>query len=315
MNKILIYTIGIIFSLICKESKAQFKYDSLKTFNQNKYSYKYDSDQLISTDEDYNILDRGQIVLTIKTRTDYEYNNKGLLIKDIYKADFEDKPQFTIYEYNSNDSLTRELTISSSQDTLFWKEYKYYSDGRKLSFKRTLNPPIDQDILENIENIQYDTILFRNDYEYINGLCQFMKQYDQNNELIKRVQYQYENDKLFKEIHYKYINNTELIDKTKTYNYSKSITKPDYYSINASNDTIEAEFNEFYMNSLLTSMEVSEKGEKDENGVKRYYEEGKVIGIISFFKEINIISTESLTYNIRGELVQTRSYNEKINAL
>ncbi|RPH31407.1 MAG: hypothetical protein EHM93_13720 [Bacteroidales bacterium] len=311
MRKFLIL-IGIVSVTSCKEKVAEFLFDNTQVSSMTEYFYEYESDKLISKIEKYYSYYYGQTVDSFSTKTSYEYDNKGLLRKEFEKDDYKEKPSFTLYNYNAEDSLILKLSISEEGDTTFWEKYQYFPDGRKCIFRRTLmwrlNPNLK--IREIIEQKLFDTILNRNVYEYKDNLCKSLIEYGKNDTLKKVIEYDYAKEQLSKEIHYTFFGTLKLHEKTKIFDYSKSKSKPDYYSLDSKNDTIEIYRNEFYKNKLLTTLE----GNKYGNYVmKTFYEKGREIGSIQKRKEDNTKIFDSYTYYDNGNLKTWKTYRKQIN--
>ena len=313
MKRILIIMIGLFLLISCEEQVAKFIFDSSKMSQITRYTYDYNSKRLISSNEKTYTVMFGKIVDTLVSSTNYEYKGNGLLIKKISKYGFNDPPSLQFFDYNLNDSLIREITISPEKDTTLWIEYEYFSDGKKIVFNRVLHRHFDanQDFLKQMVNRKFDTILYRIDYQYENNLCTSSKEYDKKNNLTKIIQYDYENGKIKKATHIFKINSLELTDKEQYFNYSNSEFTPDYYSIDINKDTLEYCKNEFYKHSNSLRKEVFNYG-KIVN--KTFFENGKEIGYISFDKSTNFKIVESYSYYENGDLKETKSYHEKINA-
>lgn len=316
MKKNLIIIVGLISLFSCKEEISKFLFESSKMSTQIKFSYKYDSDRLISQNEMFYTIMFGQVVDSMITRIEYLYNKQGIVSQKISYTDLENKPTIQHYDYNSNDSLILEMTINQDGDTTDWKEYKYYPDGRKIIFYRYISqmPPSAQNIEEMMaamKNKVYDTTIYRNEYDYTSGFCKTLRQFDSNDKLVKKILYDYQNSKLVKETHMTYFNSLELMEKTKHYNYSKSISEPDYFSLDSRNDTIESGIYEFKNELVVSTTEVHDYGNMI---TKFFYENGKRIGMIGTDRKRNFRIVDSYNYFENGDLKEMKSYNEKINA-
>ena len=309
MTKTSILIIGIFVLTGCKESIEKFVFNSSRVSTFTKYYYEYDSKKLISSKEITYTLMHSHILDSMILITDYKYNGKGLIIKKISKLEYQKKPTLRLFEYNSNDLLIRTLTIEPENDTTTWDEYIYYPDGRKTVFHRDLFIHLDpdEDYTEPLENQQFDTTLYKTDYEYINGICHSLKRFDQNENLIKKIKYEFNNNQLHKEIHISYFDSIELIEKIKYYDYSKSESQPDFYSLDLENDTIELRINEFTNNTLLTKTEIFEYGNMVN---KLFFENELIIGLVGIDKEMNFKIVDSYEYYANGDLKETKRYNE-----
>lgn len=315
MTRTLIVIIGLAFLTSCNEKIAKFIFDSSKTSNLTRYSYNYDAGKLASSKETIYTVMFGQVVDTLETLTNYEYDSKGLLRKKLSKTAFEDNPSIQLFEYNSNDSLIREMTISPEKDTTFWAENGYFPDGKKLVFRRALirHHDPDQDFLKQMENKKKDTTLYRFDFQYENGLCKSSKEYDKKNNLTHIIEYDYENGKVKMATHISLINALEVTSKIQYFDYSKSELHPDYYCLDLNKDTIEYCKNEFIKHSISTETDIFNYGKMLN---RTYFENGKRIGFISVDKTMNFKIVESYSYNENGDLKEMKSYNEEIkNAL
>lgn len=312
MKRNLILIIGILTLISCKEQVSKFIFDTSKMSSQVNYFYKYDSDKIKSqTEKSYTIM-FGQVVDSYTTQIDFEYDDKGLLIKEISLTDFEEKTTIKIYDYDKNDSLISEMSINTESDTIFWEAYEYYPDGKKTVFHRFLIMDFDlnQDFMESMENIKFDTSFYRNEFDYAGNLCKTQRQFDKKGNLVKTVNFDYNGNQLIKETHLTYFNDMEMTEKVKSYDYSKSNIKADFYSLDSKNDTIELCVNEFAKGLLITSTESYEYGRKLN---KAFYENKKEVGMIGVDINMNFKIVNSYEYYENGELKEIKSYSEDIN--
>jgi len=308
MKRNLILLLGILTLFSCKEQVAKALFDTSNLTNQTKYFYKHESDKLISqTEKTYTIM-FGQVVDSMISSTNFKYNAKNLLIKKVSRFDFTDNLAYRIFEYNNNDSLIKDMSVSSEGDTTFWFEYDYFSDGRKIVFDRKIissyfNNP---DLIEDLVTEKFDTIQLKYEYHYEGGICTNLKQYESKNNLIKTIKFDYQNDLLIKETHMSYFDSMELIEKTKIYDYSKSKDKPDFYSLDPKKDTIEMCINEFEKDQLLSSTILLDYGNLF---YKTLFENGKEISMTGFDRKMNHKSVELYKYFENGDLKETKTYN------
>ena len=308
-------TLIIIFVLAlvtgCKEKIQKFILDSSKMSTMRRYSYKYDSGKLESSKEISYTIMFGQIVDSMITVTNYEYDNEGFLKKEISKLDFEETPSLVIYDYNSNDSLISKIKISTEGDTTLWDKYGYFPDGQKTLYQRILTPKFDfnQDFIKSMSEKKFDTIQTVNQYQYENGLCKSMTEFDCRDNPISKTEYDYENGRIQKAIFISFHNAMELTEKILYYSYSKSITQPDFYSLDINKDTVDLRINEFDNQEIVSKTEVFNYG-KIAN--KTFYENGKEIGLISIDKDANSKMTETNSYFENGDLKETKSYHEEL---
>lgn len=302
---------GLTLLASCKEKVAKFVIDSSKLTDLTRYSYEYRSGKLTSSIDTTYVIMFGQAVDTMVTLVNYEYNNKGLLKREISKTAFDDIPTIQLYDYNSNDSIIREMTISPENDTTYWTEYNYFPDGKKMVYRRTLFLHDDptQDLSKLLENKQFDTAYCRMKYEYENNLCKSSKEYDQKNNLIRTIEYYYENGRPHKAITIIQKHGIEVTEKTQYFDYSKSDIHPDYYSIDLNKDTVEYCKNEFIKHSISTTTDVFNHGKLV---VRTFYENGKKIGSVGIDKITNTKFVESCSYDENGDLKEIKSYHEEM---
>lgn len=296
----------------CKEKIEKFIFDASKMSTLTEYSYEYQSNKLESSKEITYTIMFGQKMDTMVTLTTYEYDDNGQLRKELSKTDFEEFPSVRHFDYNSNDSIIREMLISSEKDTIEWKEFNYFPDGKKQVYSRRINRPVEQnqDLLSFAKNRNFDTIVHRMEYQYENNQCKSLKEYDGKNNLTRIVEYDYDNGKLVKESHISPINSMEITEKKAYFDYSKSDKFPDYYSLGMGNDTIDYCKNKFVNDSLYSTTTVFDRGKMID---KTFYNKGKRIGMIGISKEMNFKITESYSYYGNGDLKETKSYTEEIS--
>jgi hypothetical protein len=311
MRQSFVIILGLLLISGCDDSIEKFVFDTAKVSTDKKYFYEYKSDKLKSEGVKTYMVMYGKVVDSMVTKTDYEYNEKGLL--KLGKTYFEKSPDIDLFDYDSNDSLCMKMMISPEGDTTFWEKYEYRPDGRKIKFHRNLVLHLDptQDFREQLENKTYDTIFYESEFEYTNNLCQVERQFDQHKNLIKLIEYQHIKGILIGEIYSTYLNNMKLIEKVKHYNYSKSDYKPDFYSLNSMNDTIEYCRNEFDNGKLAISTELGDNGNRI---IKSFFENGLVIGQITVDNKMKIRSIDSNTFYENGKIKEQKNYHEKINA-
>jgi hypothetical protein len=207
MKQTLIIIFALVLMIGCKEKMQKFIFDSSKMSTMTKYSYKYDSDKLESSKEISYTIMFGQIVDSMITVTNYEYDNDGFLKKEISKSDFEETPSLVLYDYNSNDSLISKFKISLEGDTTLWNKYGYFPDGKKTVFQRILTRKIDfnQDFVKSMAGKKFDTIQTANEYKYENGLCESMIEFDCRDNPISKVEYNYDNGRIQKSTFISYV--------------------------------------------------------------------------------------------------------------
>ncbi len=312
------YLILIIWILIgcneLKEKVTDFVFDTSKISYHTNYFYLYESDRLSNKIEKTYTIMFGKAVDSMITKIDFKYNDYGLLVKEISKTDFEDKPTTRIYDYDKNDSLISEISIDQNNDTTFWVIYKYYPDGKKIIFHRTLmldyNP--NQGLNDVIGEEKLDTIFYRNEFEYTGNLCKVQRQFDKQGKLLMTVNYEYNGNKLIREIHFNNSNKLGQIEKTKIYDYSKSDFIPDFISIDAKNDTLEYCINTFDSNKLIKVATMFDYGTMYN---ELYYKNGLLIGTIDYDKQFSFQKKiYKYNYDDNKLLKSEQSYSEKINA-
>ncbi|MCF8374506.1 MAG: hypothetical protein K9H64_22990 [Bacteroidales bacterium] len=317
MRRNFIIIIGILFLTSCKEEISKFLFDASKMSTQTKYSYKYDSERIVSEKEVTYTIMYGQVVDSIVSNTAYEYNDKGLLTKKTSPSEDGGKLYVKVFEYNSNDSLIRELRINRYDDTISQFEYKYYPDGRKTTFHRYLFQKFpsfqsrDMDSLKAaIENPTYDTSGFRKEYEYNGEKCKILCEFDLDHKPKRMIKYEYADCRLIKETHFIYFESMELLEKTKYYDYSKSSISPDFYTLDAQNDTMEVRQNEFNKEEVISTTDIHDYGNMVN---KTFYENGNRIGYIGIDKNMGFKVVQAIKYYKSGDLKEIRDYNQKID--
>lgn len=311
MKKPLLAIFALLLLVGCKEKIEKFIFDASQMSTLSEYSYEYKSNKLISSKEITYTVMFGQKVDTMETLKTYEYDDKGVLKKELSKTDFEELPSVRLFEYISNDSLIREMEISPEKDTTDWTDFNYFPDGKKLIYSRIIHRHIEpnQDLLTFANTKDFDTIIHRMVYQYENDICKSLKEYDGKSNLLRTVEYDYENNKLVKETHFLPMNSIEITGKTKYIDYSKSDQFPDYYSLGMADDTIDYCKNEFVNDSLYSTTTVSDYGKMAD---KTFYKNGKKIGMIGVDKEMNFKRTEAYSYYENGDLKELKSCNEEI---
>ena len=102
-----------------------------------KYESEYKQNIKISKiEKDYTIMS-GRTVDSMVTKTLFEYNEKGQIVKEITTINFENTPDFKLYVYNSNDSLIYNFYLNADGDTTHIIKYGYFQMAGKLYFKKT----------------------------------------------------------------------------------------------------------------------------------------------------------------------------------
>lgn len=317
MKRNMILIIGILILIGCKEQKeklAKSLFDASNISNRTNYFYSYDSGRLSSQTEKTYTLMFGVVVDSVITQIDYEYNNKGLLIKKISKLDYEENPSLNIYNYDKNDSLISEILINQDNDTIFWEVYRYYPDGKKTISQRTLIMHFDpnQDFMEAIKNKKHDTLFYRNEFDYAGNLCITQRQFDIQGNLIKTVNFEYNGIHLAKETHLTYFNKMETTEKVKIYDYSKSNRIPDYVSVDTKNDTLEYLINIFDSDKLVKATSIFDY---DLFHREEHYENDLLVRTINYNRQFSMEKSIYLfEYDEKGLLKTEKSYREKISA-
>jgi hypothetical protein len=311
MRQTFVILLGLFLISSCGDHLEKFVFDTTKVSTDTKYFYEYKSDRLQTELSKTYMLMYGKVVDSMITKTEYDYNKKGLLKSK--RTYYEKSPDIDLFEYDSNDSLCTKMMISPEGDTTFWEKYEYRPDGRKIKFHRYIVLHFDpnQDFREQLKNKTYDTSFYQSEFEYTNNLCQLERQFDQHKNLKRLIEYQHLKGLMIGEIHSAYLNNMKIIEKEKHYDYSKSDSKPDYYSLDSMNDTIEFCRNEFDNGKLVISTEISEHGNRI---FKYFFENGLLIGQIAADKKRNFNSIDYNSYYENGKLKERKNYHEKINA-
>jgi hypothetical protein len=122
---------------------------------------------------------------------------------------------------------------------------------------------------------------------------------------------EYLNGKTYREFDSIYINSFKILKWAKYYNYLKSETKPDFYTLDKRQDTIMKETNEFYDGKLALTIDVFNIN-NSKTIDKLFYENDKLIGIIDYKKEQGIKKYSSYTYYPNGDIKEENEYTEKI---
>ncbi len=144
-----------------------------------------------------------------------------------------------------------------------------------------------------------DTILYRFKFDYIDDKCVVSHQFDKNNEKIKLIRYSYQNDILIKETHFSCVNSIELFENIKIFNYSKSEKKPDFYTVNSNNDTIEFCINLFKSDTLIKTFQMFDYGK---DFTEEYFENGPLpVKSVSYDRQFTMNKMNGMRYE----------YNEK----
>jgi len=313
MIKLRIIGLGLIILFGCKTKIADFLFDASKMNRLTKYEYDYKQGKKSSVIEKSYMIMFGQTVDSMISKTLFEYNEKGLVLKEISSSKYKEKPDLKLYHYDLNDSLISEFNINSDGDTIHAIKYAYFPDGRKIIFQRDLWIKLDQskDFKTAFENKTFDTILFTREYLYEHNMCKQVKEYDKNKKLAKEVEYEYKDSKAFKENYYSIFNNLKMFVKSKYYDYSKNKLLPEFYTLDKNNDTIDINKNTFNGKEIVYSADSYEKGNVVD---KVFYQNGREIGRIGMNKQMNFKTTISTSYYDNGDIKEERSYNEKINA-
>lgn len=314
MTILRIVGLGLILIFGCKNKIGEFIVDNSHLSYLFKYEYGYNElgkkNSMIL--KQYTLM-HAQIVDSSVTKTIFEYNDKGLLTKEISHTIDGIKPDIVLYNYDSNDSLIAENNINSENDTVHMVQYGYFPDGRKILLQRDLIIKLDQskDFKTAYDNKTYDTILYTNAYFYENNRCKHLVEYDKNKKIANEIQYEYKNDKIFKEDHYSYIGDLKMYVKTKFYDYSKNQIIPDSYSLDKSNDTIDFTKNFFKGKDIDYTLNSYEKGSVINNV---FYKNGREVESIDINKQMKRKAVYLTTYYDNGDIKEERFHREKINA-
>ncbi len=310
-----IILVVFLFSIIsCKEQVSNISHDPTKIRTKTEYSYQHKNGQLKSQMEKIYFYRSGQIIDSIINSTNFIYNEKGLKTEELTFLAAEENPFIKTFKYNQDDSLISELYITPEQDTLTWQIFDFFPDGKKMVFFRFLNPKDDffPTATESAKNVTYDTVFSRFIYEYENDGCKKRNEFDINGNLIKSVSFDYQNQQLKKESHYNHFDKILTREKVKVYDYSKSDSIPDWYSLNETNDTIEYSKSNFKAGSLLKTITMYENGEVWQEDI---YEDNLLKLMTS---EIRNVSSSKMYYLFdyygNGDLKSTIIYSEDFDA-
>ncbi len=311
---ILIISIFILISG-CNKIKKQFEkflFDDSKVTEVTKYSYEYKDSKKISMTETTNTYYFKKLVDSMTYITTFIYGKDGLLEKEISKFQTDRKPEIKNYIYDSNDSLILKLTIDSIGDTTHWSSYKYFPDGRKIIFQRDmfLNFKSFEEINNAAKNKAFDTLLNKYDYIYDSKLCKEQKEYNKKNQPTNLIELDYQDGNLIKETFYSFVSSMKLLKKTQYYDYTKSKTNPDYFSLDSHGDTVDKKTNYYYDGKLVLSTTIYNHGDDIH---KFYYENDKEIGDIAYSKKFGKKFYYSYTYYPNGDIKEESHYTEGIN--
>jgi hypothetical protein len=303
--------LGVLILTACNEQVTKFLFDNSKISTKTTYFYEYKSDKLIRQTEKLFIILPDQVVDSSTVNRIYDYNSKGLVLKETSQSSYDKEPSIKYFKYNRNDSLVSEITINQNNDTVLWLAYNYFPDGRKITFNRLLyrNYNTNQDLTTPIQNRKFDTIFNKYVYNYAGNQCKSRKEFNKNGKLVKIINYEYLQDRLIKEIHFKLVNDLVIEDMEKNYDYSRSNLKPTKYCLNIKNDTIEYESNDYINDDLHISTFTSEYGNMVS---KTFYKAKKKIGMISIDRNRNIKYVEAYDYWDNGNMKEIKSYTEEL---
>lgn len=301
MAKVIMLAILICFSSCNNSSIIQTNQD-YTILEEN--TYDFTNGMKISATTIMKIYKKGNLSDSIMIKTFYQYNKKGLLIKETYSSD----SSMRLYSYNAKDSLISDMSINNEGDTTLWREYDYYEDGRKTKFLRLLTSNVNESDDEN-GKISDDTLYERTEYIYEKGECKTVKKYDVNNILVEQIVYSFDNSRKIKEIFYGYSDTIRFIKKTTFYDYSKSNSFPDFYSLDTQNDTIEKCRNTFNKDNLVFSAQYFDY---DNVCISSFFTNGKITKNVFVDNKEKIKRTEYSSYYSDGNEKQRLIITETI---
>jgi hypothetical protein len=294
----------------CKKAVSNVVADAGEVTYLTDYSYEYDSSgKIVSQKEATYAVMFGRIVDTIfTTKRVFEYNSVGLLERETAYDNNDEKPEIHVFLYNRSDSLIADISISSEGDTTRYIKYDYFPDGRKIIFSKdvfaSLPPDPDFLVLSEFVEMKKDTLIFTSKYVYENGRCKNVFLCGRNGNPESITEYEYKGDRLFKAIRYTFENEVKIFDLATFYDYSKSLSNPDYFSLNADNDTIEKCINEFENDRLVASINIRDQGSSVEKIF--YREDGKETGSIVADERMNFTRREWISYDEKGNVKEIR---------
>lgn len=138
-----------------------------------------------------------------------EYDSKGLINKK-YGYDFDGKQDTTtLYEYDSNDNLIAEKEYDSNDVLVSRKEREYDQNG-----KFTAEREYDSDGRLVSEDIQYDSMSTKYDWEGGKHNRKVVEVYDSNGEIMLKLEYIYDSDGRIT-LKREYNSNNELVNETR----------------------------------------------------------------------------------------------------
>jgi len=319
MSKIKLLILGLVFLFGCKGKMPDFLFDASKVSEVTKYTYEYKNGKKISKTDETCILFEGKTTNRMIVKTNYIYNEKGLLIKEISKTNNDTIPDMTIYEYDTKDSLISWIKIESETDTTNIEKYAYYADGKKLILRKSLHIKIEPypDYKTAFEHKNYDTNFFSREFIYENNICKSSKEYDKNNHLVKVTEYEYMNNFITVEKEYSMLDNyklligTKYIDRSKTKRNPKLYAPdPEFYTLDAQNDTIDYLSYQYNGDELEIATGYFDKGSHIS---KFYFKNNKIIGEIDKGKDINYTTYIKSSYYENGDLKEESTYRETKN--
>lgn len=313
MRNFKVLGLGLILLIGCKAKIADFIFDASKMNRLTKFDYEYNHGKKSSVIEKNYTIMFGQIVDSMISKTQFEYNEKGFISREITSSGFQENPDLKIYNYGSNDSLLCKLWLNSEGDTTHIHKYAYFPDGRKTVYNKDIWIKLDQskDFKTAYNNRTYDTVLNTREYLYEQNICKQSKEFDKHKNLTNVIEYEYKDGKVNKENFYSISNGLKMFVKSTYSDYSKNKLLPEFYTLNKNNDTIDFIKNEFNGNEIVYSENSYENGNIVD---KVFYQNGKEIGRIGINKHMDFKTTISTSYFDNGDIKEERKYNEKINA-
>ncbi len=306
----LLFFLIILTGLFSCESQVQneelipgFTKDHLRTHT--KCDYQYEGNRLAKTYETLHVYLDGRVAESYGIITDYEYFESGLLAKE--KMYFESGKIIStrFFKYNSVDSIVEQMSTDSENDTTFWEKYSYFPDGKRVTFRSVMGTESlfdDADITDPNSGILIASIYERYEYIYDEDRCLKQITYLKDGNANKYIDFEYDdNGKLMKEIHTQIFDGMELPEKTKYYDYSKSLEFPDFYALNPENYEIEQLHNEFKGEGVMIETRFFDYG----NSITQTtYVNGKKVRGLDIAKNSFSSYYYEIVYNERGDIVE-----------
>lgn len=168
-------------------SFKEYQYDSdiylIKTFS-------YDSDNDLTNETDFTYTDFGDLKTEFSLNQDnssfyreYFYRNNNTLEKLEWRTHFESFDAFITMEYDENEALLKDVTITNHADGQTQKTIEIYDSGIPVSFEWILNGVKKQFSLYKLDS-NGDSYIYKNEQYDENGNLEYTEYFDENGNLI-----------------------------------------------------------------------------------------------------------------------------------